>query len=252
MRLLLVGCEYSGTTTLAHAIIGWAKETLGAENIGLHDHFKWPHLSHPPATTAEESEALFAAWEEGRGEDPTRMGLTLDEQERILALSPNVKEMFQRYHIDYHLHDAFYQDPDYFTVGMHIEEAVYAPLYFDYGMEGVYGNRKRFAQSVEHRLIQIAPDTVLVLVTASPEVIRRRMREAPHENAVVQEKDIELVLRRFEEESERSSLTHKFVLDTSTATVKETLAEFVQKIKPHLTQTDRLRILTHRALQREG
>ncbi len=248
MRLLLVGCEYAGTTTLVHGIIEWAKETLGAEQIGLHDHFKWPHLSHPPAKTPDESKAMFGAWVEGRGPDPTYLGLDADEQAQMLALSPNIKEMFQRYHVDYHLHDSFYQDPDHFMVGLHIEEAVYAPLYFDYGMAGIYGDRAGLARATEHRLMQIAPDTILVHVKAAPAVIRTRMQDAPHPNAIVKDEDVELVLGRFEEEFERSSLTHKLTLDTTVSTVEESVAEFAEQVEPHLTYADRLRILTHRAL----
>ncbi len=166
-----------------------------------------------------------------------------------LALSPKVKEMFQRYHVEYHLRESFYRDPDYFTVGLHFDESVYAPMYFGYGMEGVYGDRARFARDVEQRILAIAPDTLLVLVKAEPEVIARRMKGHPHQNGIVQEEDIELVLQRFEEEFEKSAILHKIAIDTSTATVKESLADFVRKIGPHLSQTDRLRILTHRALR---
>ena len=90
MRLILVGCEYSGTTTLAEAISEWAKEVMGG-GFGFHDHWKIPHVSHPP-------------------------GLTAEEQEQFMALSPNLKEMFQRYHIEYHLSPSFYGDPHHNSV----------------------------------------------------------------------------------------------------------------------------------------
>ena len=41
--------------------------------------------------------------------------------------------MFQRYVIEYHLGTSFYEYPDHGLVGFHIEEAVYAPLYYGYG-----------------------------------------------------------------------------------------------------------------------
>ena len=123
MRLILVGCEYSGTTTLAEAISEWAKEVMGG-GFGFHDHWKIPHVSHPP-------------------------GLTAEEQEQFMALSPNLKEMFQRYHIEYHLSPSFYGDPHHNSVGFHIDEAVYAPMYYGYGGSGEYGDRARSARRTE-------------------------------------------------------------------------------------------------------
>ena len=245
MRLILVGCEYSGTTTLGYAISEWAENAIGG-HCGFHDHWKAPHVNHPPGTTSEEVASLYTAWTEGRGEDPTRMGLTDEEQEQFLALSPRLREMFQRYHMEYHLAPSFYGDAHHNMIGFHIDEAVYAPLYYGYGGDGEYGDRKWLARLMEHHIVEAAPDTVLVLVKASPEVIARRMKENPHKKGLLQEKDIEHVLGRFEEEHGRSFIRRKFALDTSTATVKETLAEFVEQIELHLTEADRMRIMSRR------
>ncbi len=223
MRLILAGCEYAGTTTLVNAIVKWVEGAMSG-TVSLHDHFKIPHLSHEK--------------------------LTPDEQAGVLALSPNVLEMFQRYHVDYHLSETFYSDPDHFMVGLHFDEAVYAPLYFGYGMTGVYGDRERFFKHVERRVLKMAPDTVLVLVKASPEVIARRMKTDPHENQIVREEDIESVLGRFDALYKRSIIGRKMALDTSTATVEESLVEFQSEIEPHLTEADRLRLLVHRRLHR--
>jgi len=38
MYLILIGCEYAGTTTLAHAINEWTQESLGTEFKLIHDH----------------------------------------------------------------------------------------------------------------------------------------------------------------------------------------------------------------------
>ena len=55
MRLVIVGCEYSGTTTLAHAINDWATETMGVGFRLIHDHFKQPDTNpHGPALTEDE------------------------------------------------------------------------------------------------------------------------------------------------------------------------------------------------------
>ena len=110
----LIGCEYSGTTTLAGAISGWVERVMGGD-FGFHDHWKIPHISHAPHTD--------------------------EENEQFLALSPHLKESFQRYHMDYHLSPAFYGDDHHNMVGFHIDEAVYAPLYYGYGGPDEYADR---------------------------------------------------------------------------------------------------------------
>ncbi len=178
-----------------------------------------------------------------RGGDFTRTGLTEEEQQQVLALSPKLKEAIQRYHLQYHLHPSFYKSADHNVVGGHIEEAIYAPLYFGYGGKGQKGDRTGEARHYEEQILELGPDTVLVLVKASPEVIRRRMRENPHHNGVLQEKDIERVLRRFEEEYEASLLRNKLAIDTTDATVDESLGEFAEKIQRFITDADRARVL---------
>ena len=216
MRLILIGCEYAGKTTLANKITKWLKETTGGGRT-FHDHFTIPPSELPEA-----------------------------EQAEFLRMSPQLQAMFQRYARDYHLNAPFYSDPDHLLVGFHIEEAVYAPLYYSYGGSS---NPSTAARSMDKRILEQAPDTVLILLKATPEVIAKRMRENPHQYGVLQEKDIEYVLQRFEEEHQRSLLFREFVLDTTSATVEETLAEFSARVDPHLTETDRLRMMTHQALQ---
>ena len=91
-----------------------------------------------------------------------------------------------------------------------------------------------------------APEMVLVHVKAAPEVIRSRMKECPHKYPLVQEQDVELVLERFEDLVFCSLLGKRITIDTSTATVEESVAEFAEQIQPHLTIADRLAMLTHR------
>ena len=81
---------------------------------------------------------------------------------------------------------------------------------------------------------------------ASPEVIRKRMKENPHQTGVLQEKDVEYVLERFQEEYDNAVYFSRLELDTSSATVEETLEEWVAKMDPYWTEFDRLRMLTHR------
>ena len=228
MRLILIGCEYSGTTTLARAILEWGRDRMGADFGLIHDHWKMPHVSgHWPIDTDS-----FPSDE---------------EQEEILDLSPKVKEQIQRHSLYYHIQpgafkvgkeeeQGFYSD--YLAVGMHIEDAVYGPLYFNYGGEGQPAPRTRVCKTVERALLEHAPDFVLVHVKAEPDVILTRMKEHPHPHGIVKAGDIQKVLRRFEEENERSAIPNKLTLDTSTATVEETLADFVAKIEPHLSAAD--------------
>jgi broad-specificity NMP kinase len=122
-------------------------------------------------------------------------------------------------------------------------------LYYGYGGKGQYAERTTLARAVEKTIMEKVPDTVLILLTASTEVIAKRMRETPHPRPVVPEQDIAHVLQRFDEEYQNSLIRRKFVLDTTTTTVAETLQQFATQIEPYLTDTDRLRMLAHKALQ---
>ena len=222
MRLILAGCEYAGTTTLANKVCEWIESEMGGftgvpDAYKVHDHFKLPHVSHPP-------------------------DLTEEEQRQLLSLSPRLKEMVQRHNIYYHLPTSSWP-LDYIVIGLHIEDKVYGPLYFGYGADldpedPIMVTRGRF----ERWIMEAAPDIVLVLVKASLEAIARRMRECPHRNGVLREEDIEYVVKRFNEEYNRSSICNKMTIDTTVATVEESLREFVEKVDKFLTSTDRKRI----------
>ena len=233
MHLVLTGCEYSGTTTLATGISQWAENAMGV-NYHFHDHWKIPHLRH---------------------------GLPEEEQKLILALTPYLKESYQRFHMSDHMQKEYYllsaeatgdiSEGNHLVVGMHIDEAVYAPLYYGYGGPGQYADRIETARKIEKRMMELAPDTIHVLLKCSPQVIRKRMKENPHTNSLVQNKDVELVLKRFEEEYERSLIKNKFTIDTSISTIEECVAEFLKKYEPFMTVADRTRILVHKARQQD-
>ena len=226
MNLILAGCEYAGKTTLAAEITKWATATIGAA-AHFHDHFSLPS---------------------------TELGA--EAQDSLLALHPQAKEMFQRFMIEYHITPEFYGNDDHNLMGAFIEEAVYAPLYYGYGGENSgapvrspAGQRSGIARRMEARVLQRAPDVVLVLLKAEPDVIARRMRETPHPHQVVQEQDIGHVLDRFEEEVAASLIQKRISLDTSTATVAETLQQFVAAYEPYQSNADRLRIAEHQSQQ---
>ena len=207
----------------------WARATVWS---AFHDHWKIPHISGHPGL---DDENLF----------------TPEEQEQFLALTPKTKEMVQRYSITYHLTAGALRNPDYVSVGLHIENAIYGALYFGYYTGEQAWMRRAILDHFEESILEFAPDMPLVLVKASPEAIARRMKEDPHPNGVLQETDIDRVLEEFEAEFERSSMRNKFSIDTTRRTPEETLARFLEKFEPHLNETDKLRILIHRARQRE-
>ena len=166
MRLILIGCEYAGTTTLAEAIVRWAEKAMGA--------------------FVQARAAL-------RG------------------------------------------------------QRVYGPLYFDYlhdlaPDDPIMQTRNAF----DGMIIDGAPESVLVLVSASAEAIEARMKATPHRNQVLREGDAEDVLRRFQDEFDRSKLPNKLAIDTTEATVEESAAELVRKLQPFLTAADRERMASHR------
>ena len=242
MNIILGGCEFAGKTTLANEIVEWSERTLGASSH-FHDHFTIPSSE-----------------------------LTGEAAEEYKAAHPQIKEMFQRFMMIYHISPAFFSAPDHNLMGLHIEEAVYAPLYYGYGGKdggapnrSPEGQRTELARHLEQDILERAPEAVLVLLKASPKVIRQRMKAnvVPDSRAVeaqrrskpfgeptrgvVREEDVELVLRRFEEEFEASLLKNKIILDTTSATAGETLAEFVEKLQPFLTEVDRKRMRDHQA-----
>ncbi len=230
MKLILVGCEYSGTTTLAFKVREWVHEVIGGYVNLVHDHFKIPFtIEHSPE---------YAPSPE----------ITPEEQAQYLALSPRIKDSVQRHNVMYHLGGFSHQD-DRIVIGLHIEDAIYGPLYFGYGGDG---SRKKFAQSIDRKIMEVAPETVLGLVQASPDVIARRMGETPRENGVLREKDIKQVVDAFAREHGESRIRHKIALDTSEASVDETMKDFVRQIEAHLTDHDRTRIIIRQAEQRDS
>ena len=191
----------------------------------IHDHWKIPYTIGHPADITE------------------------DEERQFLALSPQLKDNVQRHNIYYHTprQPSSDQNPDKMVIGMHIDDGIYGPLYFGYGLPGGQSDRRMVSPKIEHLIMKFEPETVLVLVKASPEIIAARMRENPHRNGVLKEEDIEQVLARFEEAYYRSLIANKITLDTSIASVKETIAEFVKEMEPYFTVADRLRMVQRRS-----
>ena len=246
MRLIIIGCEYSGTTTLSFELAKWGRKTFidtKKENPGnqwdlnaFHDHWKIPHLNNfvVPNNVDEEKSIISEFPDSARG-DWSRTGLTEEEQNMVLELSPRLKEMFQRYHLEYHLQKAFYKNKHHIMVGAHIEEGIYAPLYFEYGGPGQYADRNITMRNYEKQILEMAPDTILILVKATPEIIKKRMIEFPHNKSLLKEQDIEYVLNRFEEEYKKSLINHKICINTTTNSIQESFEELINEVNSYIS-----------------
>ena len=233
MKLVIVGCEYAGTSTLASRIYDWSHEIMEEGLPIVHGHWKLPETwGHPEGATQLK-------------------GMTDEERDQVMALSPRLREMTTRQSLYYHIFPSGGGDRQMLFIGLHIEDAVYAPLYFDYGIPNEFDvDRRIVMELVEHELLRFNPDMTLVLVKARPEVIAQRMRDEPRKYGVVKEEDIDHVLGRFKEEFEASKIANKITLDTSDAAPEETFAEFVRQYEPFLSESDRVRILAEKAKQR--
>ena len=235
MKLILIGCEHAGKKTLGRRIHQWWVEQTGEGSVGplpstgFHDHFVVPNVIHPLGHESHKAQS----------------------EVDILKLNPGLLEHFQRYQIEYHFSRGFVEALDHWTIDWYYGDAVYAPLYYGFGRPGEYADRRLMARHHDIEVMEQMPDMVLVLVKASPEVIRQRMRDNSglwsegHAKSLLQEQDVEFVLDRFQEEYDNSLILNRFALDTTSATPEETLQAFAQKIETYLTPRDRLRIITH-------
>ena len=215
MNLIIVGCEYTGKTTLGNSIVKWTDSNVGIGR-GFHDHFTIPNLE-----------------------------LGEKAADYLLNGPIQLKEMYQRFMIAHHLSRKFYEGPDQSMIGFHIEEAVYAPLYYGYGgvdsgapMRSLLGQRSNMAREVEKELLKVARNPVLVLLTSTAETIYQRMQSDPHTRQTIKKQDVTNILKSFNTEYENSLLPRKFMLDTTNSTQEQTFSEFMEKYQPFATADD--------------
>ena len=104
MRVIAVGCEYSGVSTLIEELSQWGI----ARGIDHHldDHFTIPDAFH----------------------------LSSEEQQAMLEMLPAIKERFQRFQIVYHIR-LLHLFKDILLGGFHIEEKIYGPKYYYPGVD---------------------------------------------------------------------------------------------------------------------
>jgi hypothetical protein len=219
MRVILMGCEYVGKTTLAHQIVdlitGTMGDTLPMHQFGWHDHFVLPFES----ASIGEADA---------------------DADQIMAMSPSLLEKFSRYLIAYHFGQSFTRGDHHLLTNWYYGDAVYAPIYYGYGGRGEFADRQRTARQLDAEVMETMPDMVLVLMKASPDEIRRRMAAGPHKHSFLRAEDVESVLQRFDEEYADSLIRRKFTIDTSDMTPEQTFDTFMRGIRPHLNVRDRL------------
>ena len=97
-------------------------------------------------------------------------------------------------------------------------------------------------------MIEKAYETVLVLLTASTVTIQERMEKSPHKKSVLKKEDIVKVANRFKKEYEASLFLYKVTLDTTHKTPEKPLKDFTNQTQPYFTDSNRIRILTRKAL----
>ena len=155
MNLILIGCEWAGKRTLGVEITKWWSEQTGAEfhpppSSDFHDHYTVPHVVH------------------NEGHDHHKE----QSEKDILGLNPGLLEHFQRYQIEYHFGRGFAESGEHWNIDWYYGDAVFAPLYWGYGRPGEYGDRREMRKHYDEEVMHTMPDTILVLIKATPDAIR--------------------------------------------------------------------------------
>lgn len=202
MRLIVIGTEYTGKTALIDAVDAWGK------HVGIHFHLD-DHFSIP--------DQYF---------------LSDEDQRAMLNVPPTIMERFQRFQVYYHV-GVLADHGDCLLGGFHIEEAIYGPRYYYPGKAFPPYQRK-----IEE---QLPFDTILLLLTARPEVIRRRMEASRHPYPIVKPEDVEAVSEEFEKEYRLSWLDRRFTIDTSELSPEQLVSTFMRRVVPYLDTRDLLR-----------
>ena len=201
MRIITIGCEYVGKTTLADALYEW-----GIEN-GRNFHMDDSDFSIPDDRQLDD-----------------------EEQRAMVEAPPGLKERFQRMQIFYHI---FVQSDceDCIFGGYHIQEAIYGPRYY---YPGTVVNYLKIVEDL------LQPDTILVLMTADPDEIWARMKATPHKYPIVPPGDVEEVQAEFERGFAASTIKRRVRFDTTGFPPEEILERFLVAVRPALSERDLL------------
>lgn len=208
MRIIMVGIEYAGKTTLLQLLEQYYRHRRRPTHMD--DHF-----TIPDGTLSPESQALMVGFPE------------------------DIKERMQRMQIHYHV-EVIKNYANTLISGWHLEEAVYTTVYGAEAESNYYRNYGyRFQRLYESQVLEAhLPDIVMVHLTASDETIARRMRDNPHQYQVIKEKDIPRLKQLFAEEVDKSLFTHKgftINLDTTGKTPQDSLDELLLLSEPRIT-----------------
>ncbi len=198
MRIIAIGCEYSGVSTLLNGLFEWGRE----RHIHFHmdDHFTIPDAYH----------------------------LSDEEQSAMLDMLPALKERFQRFQIVYHVRLINLYE-HILLGGFHIEEEVYGPRYYYPGRQ--VSDTRRYEN-------EMPADTLLVHLYARPDVIQRRMQAAPHPHTLISPDDVPQLLDAFDQQYRQSWIQRKIAIDTSDSTPEQLLNAFFERARGHLEPRD--------------
>ena len=138
MRIIAIGCEYSGVTTLLNDLLDWGRPR--GINFHLDDHFTIPDAFH----------------------------LATEEQQAMLDMLPAIKERFQRFQLVYHVR-LLHRYRHILLGGFHIEETIYGPRYY-------YPGKAQQVREYEPEMpddtilvhLHARPDVLLKRMDASP------------------------------------------------------------------------------------
>ena len=223
MLIILVGCEYSGTSTISRSIKSELNESFGSA-FDIHDHWKFPSIECYPQYSKQYL-------------------LNDTDKSHISQFTPKLKEMLQRQSIVYHL-----PEPkgaiDKIYVGYHFDDTVYGPIYFGYGgpKEPQGGPRTKYARYIEKEIIKSYPNVILIHLTASSESILERIKNQPHEHQIIAQADIDLITEQFQSEFDKSLLQNKLTIDTTNQSIKQTTSLVMDGILNYCTPEDSARL----------
>ena len=105
MRLILIGCEYSGGSTMARAIAEWLLRERAATAVRIHDHWVYPYIADQDPSTC------FIVGPDGIVPEEWRYGhlgydaaLSEEWADDVRALKPWLLEQLQRIMVWRHMH----------------------------------------------------------------------------------------------------------------------------------------------------
>ena len=223
MFIILVGCEYSGTSTISRSLKSELKKSFGSE-FDIHDHWKIPNIECYPQYSKQYM-------------------LNETDKSQISQFTPKLKEMLQRQSLVYHLPEPKVTI-DKIYAGYHFDDTVYAPVYFDYGgpKEPQGGPRTKYARYIEKEIIKSYPNTILIHLTASKKSILERMKNEPHENQIIAKDDIDFINEQFQSEFDKSLLQNKLTIDTTGQSIKQTTSVVMDGILNYSSPEDSARL----------